>query len=268
MIKNFDISNLILDSLYDVRRTNHTAGTSAETVAAHCALIIRKSGKSVYKSGKSSFVASADKVIFIAKGTSYSMKVEKAGECTVVEFDVSEAQLLRELEGGGICEYQVTGDKSIHKLSKSLLQYFGLRGPAYFSKCFSELYLLITQISTVHAYNHSLAGKYGLIHASVKFIEANYAQQDLYTPMLAEMSGVGETYYRNIFLAVFDMPPARYIQLYRVGKAKELLLNTSASIEEIAVAVGFANASYFCKVFKNLTGMTPSEFSQKCGSLG
>jgi AraC-like DNA-binding protein len=86
--------------------------------------------------------------------------------------------------------------------------------------------------------------------------------------MLAEMSGVGETYYRNIFLAVFDMPPAKYIQLYRVGKAKELLLNTSASIEEIAVAVGFANASYFCKVFKNLTGMTPSEFAQKCGSLG
>jgi AraC-like DNA-binding protein len=148
------------------------------------------------------------------------------------------------------------------------LQYFGLRGPAYFSKCFSELYNLITQISTVHAYNHSLAGKYGLIHASVKYIEANFARQDLYTPMLAEMSGIGETYYRNIFLAVFNMPPARYIQLYRVEKAKELLLNTGASVEEIAVAVGFANASYFCKVFKSLTDMTPSEFAHKCGSLG
>ena len=45
--------------------------------------------------------------------------------------------------------------------------------------------------------------------------------------MLAELSGIGETYYRNIFLAVFNMPPAHYIQLYRVGKAKELLLNKS-----------------------------------------
>jgi AraC-like DNA-binding protein len=86
--------------------------------------------------------------------------------------------------------------------------------------------------------------------------------------MLAEMSGIGETYYRNIFLSVFNMPPARYIQLYRVEKAKELLLNTGASIEEIAVAVGFANSSYFCKVFKSLTDMTPSEFAHKCGSLG
>lgn len=268
MIKNFDISNLILESLYDVRRTNHSAETEAETLAAHCVLIIRRNGKSTYRHGKNAYTASADKVIFIAKGTPYSMKVDKGGECIVVEFDVEKEQLAHELEGGGICEYQVTGDKSIAKLSRSLLQYFGLRGPAYFSKCLSELYSLITQISTVHAYNHSLAGKYGLIHSSVKFIEANYARQDLYTPMLAEMSDIGETYYRNIFLAVFDMPPAKYIQMYRVGKAKELLLNTKGSVEEIAVAVGFANASYFCKVFKSLTGMTPSEYAQKCGSLG
>jgi YesN/AraC family two-component response regulator len=53
-----------------------------------------------------------------------------------------------------------------------------------------------------------------------------------------------------------------------VEKAKELLLNTGANVEEIAVAVGFANASYFCKVFKSLTDMTPSEFAHKCGSLG
>ena len=132
----------------------------------------------------------------------------------------------------------------------------------------SELYSLVTQISTVHAYNHSLAGKYGLIHSSVKFIESNYARQDLYTTMLADLSGIGETYYRNIFQAVFGMPPARYIQLYRVGKAKELLLNSELSIEEIAVAVGFANSSYFCKVFKSITDMTPSEFARKCSSIG
>ena len=73
---------------------------------------------------------------------------------------------------------------------------------------------------------------------------------------------------RGIFISVFNMPPAHYIQLYRVEKSKELLLNSSATIEEIAVAVGFANASYFCKVFKSLTGMTPSEFAQKCRSIG
>ncbi len=262
-IKNFDISSLALSTLVDVRRVIHPLDSEASSVAQHCALVIRKSGCSVYSFQGNSYTASADSVIFISRGTEYSMSVEKSGECTVVEFDVAAPEL-----ESGICEYITEGDRTIHKLAKNLIQYYNLKGPAYSSKCFSELYSIFTQISTVHAYNHSLAGKYGLIHSSVKFIEANYARQDLYTPMLAELSQIGETYYRSIFLAVFNMPPAKYIQLYRVGKAKELLLGGSYSIEDIAVAVGFANASYFCKVFKTLTGKTPSEFAQNSKALG
>ena len=261
MVKNFDISTLILHPLCDVRRTSHKTGVQTETVAPHCALVIRKSGRSTYKVGKHEYSATAEKVLFIAKGTPYSMTVDKAGECTVVEFDVADAQLERELEGGGICEYVTTGDKNIQKQAMSLLQYFGLRGPAYFSKCLSELYNLITQISTVHAYNHSLAGKYGLIHASVKYIEANFARQDLYTPMLAEMSGIGETYYRNIFQSVFGVPPTRYIQQYRVDKAKELLESSLWTGDLVAEKLGFCDTSHFYKVYKKVTGKTPRDLS-------
>ena len=267
-MKNFDISNLILTTLEDVRRVNHSTDTRVSKIASHCAIIIRKSGSSTYTLSGKSYTADANTLIFIAKGTNYSLAVDKMGECTVIEFDILEDQLKKEFPNGAIFEYSSFGDKSIQKLAKNLLQYYVLRGPAYYSKCFSELYSLITQISTVHAYNRSLAGKYGLIHTSVKFIEVNYARQDLYTPMLAEISGIGETYYRSIFQSVFNMPPAQYIQHYRVGKAKELLLTGSYSIEEIAVAVGFANASYFCKVFKNITHITPSEFANKCKTLG
>ena len=267
-MKNFDISNVILHSIIDVRRVNHPDETKANATASHCALVIRKNGSSVYKFKEREYIADSDSLVFIAKGTEYSMVVEKSGECIVVEFDIDNAQLEAEFNGGAIYQYIVAGDKSIIKLAKSLLQYFGLRGPAYNSKCLSELYSLITQISTVHAFNHSLTGKYGLIHSSVKFIEANYARQEIYTSMLAELSGIGETYYRSIFLSVFNMPPARYIQLYRVGKAKDLLLGSNKTIDEIAIAVGFANASYFCKVFKNLTDLTPSEFAHKCKTLG
>ena len=267
-MKNFDISNLLLHSVTDVRRVNHPIETSATAIASSCALIIRKNGASTYKIEGAEFLASSDTVLFIAKGTEYSMFVEKSGECIVVEFDICNEQLRSEFEGGAICQYIVEGDKNIIKLAKSLLQYFGLRGPAYNSKCLSELYSLITQISTVHAFNHSLTGKYGLIHASVKFIEANYARQDLYTPMLADLSEIGETYYRSIFLSVFNVPPAKYIQNYRIEKAKELLVNSQGSVEDIAVAVGFANSSYFCKVFKSTVGLTPSEFAAKSRRLG
>lgn len=268
MSKKFDISNLIFTSLSDVRSVNLPVGSQYSAVAAHSTLIIRKNGRSVYSMGAKHYTSDVDSVLFIAKGTEYKLSIDEAGDCTVIEFDIQQEQYDELFIKGAICEYMTLGDKSIFKIVKNLRQFYGLRGPAYYSKCFSELYSLITQISTIHAFNYSLAGKYGMIHNSVKFIEANYFRQDLYTPMLAELSGMGETYYRSIFLAVFNMPPAHYIQLYRVGKAKELLLNSSATMEEIALAVGFANASYFCKVFKNLTGLTPTEFSQNCRSIG
>lgn len=268
MSKKFDISSLIFISLDDVRKVNLPTGSLITSVAPHSALIIRKSGSAIYTFGKKSYESSSDSVLFIAKGSEYSLSIEESGECTVIEFDIAPSQESELFPNGAIYQYMTLADKSIFKIVKNLRQFYGLRGPAYYSKCFSELYSLITQISTIHAFNYSLAGKYGIIHNSVKFIQENYFRQDLYTPMLAELSGIGETYYRNIFLAVFNMPPAHYIQLYRVEKSKELLLNTSATIEEIAVAVGFANSSYFCKVFKNLTNMTPSDFAQNCRSIG
>jgi AraC-like DNA-binding protein len=82
------------------------------------------------------------------------------------------------------------------------------------------------------------------------------------------MSGIGETYYRSIFISVFQVPPAKYIQNYRVEKAKQLLVNSTGSIEDIAIAVGFANSSYFCKVFKATTGLTPTEFAAKGRTIG
>ena len=268
MSKKFDISNLIFTSLIDVRKVNLPSESSFVSTAAHSSLIIRKNGSAYYVHNQKTYTSNADTVLFIAKGTEYTLTIEEAGEALVIEFDIDANQQNELFLNGAVCEYMTLGDKSIAKIAKNLKQFYGLRGPAYYSKCFSELYSLITQISTIHAFNYSLAGKYSIIHNSVKFIEANYFRQELYTPMLAEISGIGETYYRNIFLAVFNMPPAHYIQLYRVEKSKELLLNSSDTIEEIAVAVGFANASYFCKVFKSVTDMTPSEFAQNCRSIG
>ena len=180
-MKNFDISNLVLTSLEDVRRVNLASGTSANRTAANCTIIIKRSGSSLYSFGKKSFVADANNIIFIAKGTEYSLTVEKHGEATVIEFDIAAEQLQNEFQNGAICQYSTLGDKSISKLAKNLCQYYALRGPAYYSKCFSELYSLTTQISTVHAYNRTLAGKYGLIHESVNSFK-KITQDRIFTP--------------------------------------------------------------------------------------
>lgn len=262
-MKKFDVSTLVISKITDIYSFTLEEETKAHSKTEHSVLIIKKQGKSIYTHGSKKYIADEDRILFLPADTEYDMFVEEEGSCTVIEFDATS-----ESGVASPCEYNTGGDREVLETAKTILQYWNLKGPAYHSKCLSEIYALITQISTIDSYTYSLAGKYGMIHRSVKFIESHYDRLDLYTPDLAAMSGMGETYYRSIFLSVFGLPPARYIQNYRVNKAKELLVNSEGSIEDIAVAVGFANSSYFCKVFKQTTGVTPSEFAEKGRRLG
>lgn len=261
-MKKFDISNLAVTNIDGIYRSALAMDSEAKTTARTSLLIVKKAGRSSYDINGVRYTADKENVLFIPKGTEYDMYIEREGECTVIELTVEDAEKLP------VSVFFTGGDKEIFDTVKNLFHYWTLRGPAYRSKCLSELYGLLTHISSIQSFSSSLAGKYGLIHRSVKYIEANYNRQELYTPMLAKMSGIGETYYRSIFIAVFGVAPTRYIQQYRVNKAKELLIKTGASIEDIAVAVGFANSSYFCKVFKSITGVTPSEFAEKGRLVG
>ena len=261
-MKKFDISGIIITRICDAYSYTLETGITAKAVCEHSVLLVRKQGSSKYKIGGKTCFADEERVLFIPAGSEYEMSIEDAGECAVIEFDITDASALYP------CEFYTDSEGDILASAKNLLLYWKIQGPAYHSKCLSELYDLITQLSNIMSSADSLVGKYPLIHRSVKYIERNYHRLDLYTPALAQMSGIGETYYRSIFLAVFHMPPARYIQKFRIDKAKELLVSKEGSIEYIASATGFANASYFCKVFKSVVGITPMEFAQKSRRIG
>ncbi len=262
-MKKIDLSKINIQKINEVLGYTLPESSFGKAKTEHNTLIVKRSGKSVYKVNGKTLTADSNNIVFLASQTEYHMEVETKGPSIVIEFDI--AQTCENLECG---EYFFNNAKDILNTAKNILHYWTLKGPAYEAKCLSEMYSILTQISTLDSYAHTLAGKYRLIHKSVKYIEENYADPDLYTPELAEMSEIGETYYRNIFISVFGMPPAKYIQQYRIDKAKELLVSTEKSIDEIAHLVGFANSSYFCKVFKSFTGKTPLDFSEKRRLLG
>ena len=56
------------------------------------------------------------------------------------------------------------------------------------------------------------------------------------------------------------MSPMEYLTNVRIDKAKELLLDSSLNISEISNVLGYENPLYFSRVFKNKTGMPPSNF--------
>lgn len=54
-----------------------------------------------------------------------------------------------------------------------------------------------------------------------------------------------------------------YLTGVRIGKAKELLHNTTLKFYEIAEQVGYKDPNYFSILFKKHTGMTPKDYREK-----
>ena len=51
-----------------------------------------------------------------------------------------------------------------------------------------------------------------------------------------------------------------YITGKRMEKAKEIIRNADISMAEVAFMVGYDDYTYFSKVFKKMTGMSPRDY--------
>lgn len=82
---------------------------------------------------------------------------------------------------------------------------------------------------------------------------------------VAEMSnatGYSAGYLSRVFKQQEGITIHEYLTMARMNLARELLLNTTLRIYEIAESCGYDNTTYFIKVFRQNTGMTPQEYKQ------
>ena len=68
------------------------------------------------------------------------------------------------------------------------------------------------------------------------------------------------------FTQWIGLSPARYLAKLRIDRAAELLSTTNYPVQEVCDQVGFANESYFYRLFARQKGMTPLAWRRKHGS--
>ncbi len=77
---------------------------------------------------------------------------------------------------------------------------------------------------------------------------------------LAGQLGVSEAHLRRSFRDAYGKTPRRHHTEMRMRQALVLLSTTTRGIDEIAWELGYASSTRFGKVFRELHGMTPSEY--------
>ena len=91
------------------------------------------------------------------------------------------------------------------------------------------------------------------------FIESHFSENITSEKVSLEL-GFNQSYFCRLFKKNFGMRFTDFLTDYRLDRAKKLLENTTASITEISQKTGFCDTSYFSKVFKARTGITPKEY--------
>lgn len=94
----------------------------------------------------------------------------------------------------------------------------------------------------------------------------NYLQTCYQEPMTGEMLSerfdMSFDYLNRLFRRNVGRPIFQYLNGIRIAHARELLTTTSMRVSQISDRVGFADESYFSKVFKKYTGVCPTDYAR------
>ncbi|NHN34145.1 AraC family transcriptional regulator [Paenibacillus agricola] len=95
------------------------------------------------------------------------------------------------------------------------------------------------------------------------YIEEHYANQEISLNSLSDEFGISPKYLSRLFKDEFGVNFVDYLVSVRVKNAKKLLCETTDSIQDIAVRVGYVHSLSFIRVFKKIVGLTPGDYRKE-----
>ncbi|TWD94577.1 YesN/AraC family two-component response regulator [Neobacillus bataviensis] len=98
------------------------------------------------------------------------------------------------------------------------------------------------------------------IERGISFLETNFAQVDLKLDDVAQFVDRNPSYFSHLLIAKTSKGFSEILSGIRMKEAKRLLTETSKPIKEISLLVGYQNANYFSRSFKEMNGVSPKEF--------
>ncbi|MEF3302582.1 AraC family transcriptional regulator [Paenibacillus sp. GYB003] len=94
-----------------------------------------------------------------------------------------------------------------------------------------------------------------------EYIADHYAENFSLDDMAGHL-GITKQHLIGVCKKSYNRTPIDYLNEYRIETAKRLLADADTKISEIGLKTGFNSNSYFTKVFKQHTGITPSEYRE------
>ena len=105
-----------------------------------------------------------------------------------------------------------------------------------------------------------------LVRRCEAFLEHHFPEADAIPAAIAAM-GIPERTLKRRFRSATGMPLIDHLQNLRVEHGKQLLETTDLPVEEISAAVGYADPSFFRRLFRRRVGLAPGAYRRMFGPL-
>lgn len=205
-------------------------------------------GQITYTHKDRKIVSDKHHAILLPQGQTYTISGDKTGSFPVINFTC--ANTLCDTVIALPLQNTAAYLSDFEKIKS--LSLFGGNSAEIMSIFYHILYRLSTQNTPC-----------GMIMPAIKYLESHYQEPDLTNTVLAQQCNISEIYFRRIFTEHYKMTPKQFLIDVRINKAKQLLSEGTLKINAIAAQCGFSNQYHFCRLFKEKTGLTPTDYMQQ-----
>ena len=212
---------------------------------------IKLEGSALHTFKDDEFVISRNCIYFLNQKDAYSVKVYESGKAFSIHFTTYD-----EIDTDSICIQMPVKDEFVSILEKAKTA----QDTNDDLTIMSLLYLFCAKLE--HIRQKKYFPKDNRMVAAKTYIDMHYKEKSCLNSAISE-SNLSFRRFGELFKENYSITPNRYIIHRRVEYAKTLLVSGLFSVEQIAEMCGFSDVYYFSKVFKKLTGIAPSKWTQQ-----
>lgn len=93
----------------------------------------------------------------------------------------------------------------------------------------------------------------------LSYIESHY-MEELSMKNVARVMNYTDAYFCKLFKLCFHVNFTAFLHEYRITKAKDMMKNPRIPVKDVSISCGYPDSNYFARVFKRVTGQTPSAY--------
>jgi AraC-like DNA-binding protein len=149
----------------------------------------------------------------------------------------------------------------VRSIYERILEEIRTQPPLYQLRSCAGILTLLAEMLT-HERRGEKPNYYQKIVEKAKFLMGSRVESALSLQDISDELGISSSRFNEIFKTYTAMTPYQYFIQLKIHRAEGLLEEEYSSVKEVALSLGFEDQYYFSRLFKNKTGIAPSEWKK------